>query len=178
VTSVCGGILAGLVSITAGCGNVHPRAAIPIGFVGGVLYCFASDLLQKLKIDDPVEAFAVHGAGGMWGVLAFTLFDMNMFDAEADADSSTSEKDLFGPGIPLVASLVAQLTGIVVIVLWSGILSFFMFSIIKALNLLRIEAAHEEEGLDNAEFSPKAAYRGSFMDPNPQASVVPESKNV
>jgi Amt family ammonium transporter len=177
VTSVCGGILAGLVSITAGCGNVHPRAAIPIGFVGGVLYCFASDLLQKLQIDDPVEAFAVHGVGGMWGVLAVSLFDMNMFDGNADADSSTPEQELFGPEITFSASIVAQLAGIVVIVAWSGILSFVMFSLIKVLNLLRIEAAHEEEGLDNAEFSPKAAYRGSLMEPNAQSSaVVPESK--
>ena len=47
---------AGLVSITAGCGNIHPRATILVGFVGGCLYCFASDLVQKLKVDDPVEA--------------------------------------------------------------------------------------------------------------------------
>merc|ERR1719331_3422325 len=54
VPAVCGGILAGLVSITAGCGNIHPRAAIVVGFVGGVVYCLAPDLLQKLHIDDPV----------------------------------------------------------------------------------------------------------------------------
>jgi Amt family ammonium transporter len=150
VTAVCGGILAGLVSITAGCGNVHPRAAFPIGFVGGILYCLASDLLQKLHIDDPVEAFAVHGAGGIWGVLAVSLFDMNMFDGE--------QTDLFGPGVPFTTSIVAQLAGIVVIVLWSGTLSFIMFSIIKALGLLRVDAEHEEVGIDTAEFSPKAAY--------------------
>merc|ERR1719324_618636 len=109
VTSVCGGILAGLVSITAGCGNIHPRAAIPIGFVGGVLYCVASDLLQRLKIDDPVEAFAVHGAGGMWGVLSVSLFDMNMFDSNADADPSTAEKELFGTEKTLLTSVLAQL---------------------------------------------------------------------
>jgi Amt family ammonium transporter len=153
VTAVCGGILAGLVSITAGCGNVHPRAAFPIGFVGGILYCLASDLLQKLHIDDPVEAFAVHGAGGIWGVLAVSLFDMNMFDGE--------QTDLFGPGVPFTTSIVAQLAGIVVIVLWSGTLSFIMFSIIKALGLLRVDEHHEEVGIDTAEFSPKAAYRGT-----------------
>merc|ERR1719171_2200380 len=59
VTYVCGGILGGLVSITAGCGNIHPRAAILVGFIGGVVYCCASELLQKAKIDDPVEAFPV-----------------------------------------------------------------------------------------------------------------------
>jgi Amt family ammonium transporter len=66
VTYVCGGILGGLVSITAGCGNIHPRATILVGLIGGGVYCGASELLQKLKIDDPVEAFPVHGACGIW----------------------------------------------------------------------------------------------------------------
>merc|ERR1719498_248955 len=103
VTSVCGGILAGLVSITAGCGNIHPRAAFPFGFIGGILYCLASDLLQKLQIDDPVEAFAVHGAGGIWGCLAVPLCDINLLSGVGGG--------LFGPSptsftdIPLIDSL-------------------------------------------------------------------------
>merc|ERR1719506_3083164 len=150
VTAVCGGILAGLVSITAGCGNIHPRAAFPVGFIGGIIYCLASDLLQKLKIDDPVEAFAVHGAGGIWGCLAVPLCDINLLSGVGG--------DLFGPGISLMDSLIAQVAGIIVIILWSGILSFVMFSIIKALNLLRVDEHHEEMGIDLAEFSPKNAY--------------------
>merc|ERR1719456_1410180 len=78
VTYVCGGILGGLVSITAGCGNIHPRATILVGIIGGCVYCGASELLQKLKIDDPVEAFPVHGACGIWGVLAVPAFDISM----------------------------------------------------------------------------------------------------
>jgi len=150
VTSVCGGILAGLVSITAGCGNIHPRAAFPVGFIGGIIYCLASDALQKLQIDDPVEAFAVHGAGGIWGTLAVPLFDINLL--------SGVEGDLFGPGVSLGKSLTAQCAGIVVIILWSGILSFAMFSLIAAIGLLRVEAHEEEMGIDVAEFSPKNAY--------------------
>ena len=69
MTYVCGGILGGLVSITAGCGNIHPRGTIIVGLIGGVVYVGASELLQKLKIDDPVEAFPVHGACGIWGVI-------------------------------------------------------------------------------------------------------------
>jgi Amt family ammonium transporter len=159
VTSVCGGILAGLVSITAGCGNIYPVAAIPVGFVGGVIYCLASDLLQRLHIDDPVEAFAVHGAGGMWGVLSYALFDINNFDSTADADPTLEGTQLFGQAEKTLAgSLVAQLAGIVVITLWSGTLSFVMFSIIRALGLLRVDEHHEEMGIDLAEFSPKNAY--------------------
>merc|ERR1719217_1509840 len=91
VTSVCGGILAGLVSITAGCGNIHPRGTIVVGFLGGLIYCGASELLQKLKIDDPVEAFPVHGACGIWGVIAVPIFDINTLGAGGD---------LYGPAIP------------------------------------------------------------------------------
>merc|ERR1719506_1209121 len=175
VTSVCGGILAGLVSITAGCGNVHPRAAIPIGFVGGIVYCLASDLLQKLHIDDPVEAFAVHGAGGMWGVLSVSIFDINMFDSSSDADPDKDGKQLFGPGKTFAESIFAQAAGIVVITLWSGILSFVMFSIIKALKLLRVDEEHESMGIDLAEFSPKNAYnqkRDEFAPANKEGSAI------
>merc|ERR1719181_2428367 len=143
VTPVCGGILAGLVSITAGCGNIHPRATILVGFVGGCVYCLASDLLQKLKVDDPVEAFAVHGAGGIWGVLAVPLFDIGT---------------LAGTNEDFVKTLIAQVTGIITIVLWSGILSTIMFTIIKTAKLLRVDAEHETIGIDQAEFSPKNAY--------------------
>lgn len=73
--AVCNGVLAGLVSITAGCGNVRPYEAMIIGFIGGIIY-FGSDLsLKKAKIDDPLNAFPVHGACGMWGVIAAALFD-------------------------------------------------------------------------------------------------------
>lgn len=151
VTYVCGGILAGLVSITAGCGNIHPVATIAVGFIGGIVYCGASELLQMLKIDDPVEAFPVHGACGIWGVLAVPLFDLNNFGVGGD---------LYGPGIPMGESLVAQVAGCIVIPLWTGIFSAILFIIIKMAGLLRVDEEHEKMGIDNAEFSPKAAYKG------------------
>merc|ERR1711970_1223645 len=134
VTPVCGGILAGLVSITAGCGNIHPRATILVGFIGGAVYCAASELLQKLKIDDPVEAFPVHGACGIWGVLAVPLFDINTVGAGGD---------LYGPGIPLVDSLIAQAAGCIIIPIWTGVFSGIMFVIVKAAGLLRVDAEQE-----------------------------------
>ena len=155
VTYVCGGILGGLVSITAGCGNIHPRGAILVGAIGGVVYCAASEALQAAKIDDPVEAFPVHGACGIWGVLAVPLFDINTFGAGGD---------LYGPGISLGASLFAQALGCVVIPVWTGIFSAIMFVIIKAAGLLRVDEEHEKMGIDAAEFSPKAAYKGGVTE--------------
>merc|ERR1712187_141612 len=66
----CNGILAGLVSITAPCGTVHSHDAFVIGLLGGFVYQGSSVLLKTLRIDDPIDAFAVHGACGAWGVLA------------------------------------------------------------------------------------------------------------
>merc|ERR1712136_138274 len=70
----CNGILAGLVAITAGCGAVKHWEAIVIGFVAGIVYQSVSMLLKVFKIDDVVDAVPVHGACGIWGVLALGLF--------------------------------------------------------------------------------------------------------
>ena len=105
-------------------------------------YCFRNRLIRHILL---VEArFAVHGAGGIWGVLAVPLFDIGT---------------LAGTNEDFVKTLIAQVAGIVTIVLWSGILSTIMFTIIKAAKLLRVDEKHEEIGIDQAEFSPKNAYR-------------------
>merc|ERR1711924_209441 len=64
--ALCNGILAGLVSVTAGCGNVEPGSAFFIGIFGGCLYLSASTGLKRLHIDDPLDAFPVHGVCGAW----------------------------------------------------------------------------------------------------------------
>eukprot|EP00469_Lotharella_globosa_P018371 CAMPEP_0167814364 /NCGR_PEP_ID=MMETSP0112_2-20121227/2384_1 /TAXON_ID=91324 /ORGANISM="Lotharella globosa, Strain CCCM811" /LENGTH=337 /DNA_ID=CAMNT_0007713581 /DNA_START=37 /DNA_END=1046 /DNA_ORIENTATION=- len=65
-------VLAGLVSVTAGCAVVEPWGAMMIGIVGSLVYIGASAVW--LRIDDPLDAFPVHGAGGIWGVLAVGIF--------------------------------------------------------------------------------------------------------
>merc|ERR1719163_962391 len=73
--NLCNGILAGLVSITAGCSNVESGSAFLIGIVGGFIFVGSSALIKKLKIDDPVDAFSVHGSCGIWGCIAAAVFD-------------------------------------------------------------------------------------------------------
>jgi hypothetical protein len=69
------GVLVGLVSITAGCSVVEPYAAVIIGLIGAAVYAAVSEFIKRvLKIDDVVDAFAVHCGGGMWGLVAASLF--------------------------------------------------------------------------------------------------------
>jgi len=75
VGAMCNGILAGLVGVTAPCGNINNGYSILIGAIGGLCYHGFSNLMVKLEIDDPLDAFAVHCGAGLWGVLSVGIFD-------------------------------------------------------------------------------------------------------
>merc|ERR1719498_1409766 len=144
VGGFCNGILAGLVSITAGCAFVKPWEAFIIGLLGGLVYQLASMLLQKLKIDDVVDAFPVHGACGIWGVLAVGLF----------GPEEVGGNGLFHGG----DQLRSQLIGLFFIILWSGALSAAIFVPLRFAGLLRLGDKFQDEGADLMEHSPPKAY--------------------
>jgi len=81
IGGVCNGILAGLVTITAGCDNLYPWMTLLVGILGGLVYCTACKVLAACKIDDPLDAFPIHGACGAWGciVVAFCHRDVGIF---------------------------------------------------------------------------------------------------
>ncbi|MGC8800414.1 ammonium transporter [Chloroflexus sp.] len=135
------GVLGGLVAITAGCAYVDPLAAIIIGFIAGPVVVFSAELLEKLKIDDPVGAVPVHLVNGIWGTLAVGLF--------ASIPGNTGTTGLFyGGGLTL---LISQLVGVVAIGLWTVATAALMFFAIKATIGLRVSKAEEEAGLDIGE---------------------------
>jgi Amt family ammonium transporter len=127
------GALAGLVGITANCDSVTNVEAIIIGAVAGVLVVVGILLLEVLRIDDPVGAFPVHGLCGVWGGLATGIFG----------------------GHPMVAQIVGSLA----IPAWSFVTMFILFSILKAIGMLRVSAEEEEGGLDISEHG-MHAYEG------------------
>ena len=163
VGGLCNGILAGLVSITAGCGNVECGSAVAIGLLGGLVYQGSSMLLQKLKIDDPVDASPVHGFCGIWGALAAGLFDWGKgFDHYhgwsgfgCKPVSDTDSTCMTGIGGTAIA---AQLIMVLVIILWAGTLSGLAFFALKMTGLLRIDEYTEEVGMDVKQHSPPKAY--------------------
>jgi len=142
--AVCNGVLAGLVSITAGCAVLDLYMAIFAGFIGAFVLFGSSKLLLKLRIDDPLEAFPVHGACGLWGVLAVGLFAKEKYLGDNDNDRYGA---LMGGNGRLFG---VQLLGAVCIILWTcGILGPFFF-VLKQAGLLRTSAEEEAAGLDES----------------------------
>jgi len=161
VGGLCNGILAGLVSITAPCGNVESGSAIFIGLVGGLIYQGSSMLQQKLKIDDPVDASSVHGAAGIWGVLAAGIFDwgagFDHFHGWSGFSCMTNEDGSCQTGIGGKA-IGAQIVLCLAVIAWSGTLSGLTFFALKKTGYLRVDESTEEVGMDMKHHSPSKAY--------------------
>jgi Amt family ammonium transporter len=142
---VINGVLAGLVSITAGCATVDPWAAVLIGAIGsGVMYA-AVLILDAVRVDDPVGAFPVHGAAGLWGVLAVGLFSSQTGIEQAGFTDPSKYGLLLGGGIE---QLSAQLIGAAAIIGWVVVTAFILFMGIKLTIGLRVSPEQEEKGLD------------------------------
>ena len=139
LTFALNGGLAGLVAITANCNIVTSTSALVIGGVAGVLVCFAVLALDKLRIDDPVGAFPVHGVCGMWGGIASGIF----FDPKLMETAM-----LPGAG---AMSLSTQLIGTLAIGGWALGASLVLFFALKAIGMLRVSAEEEIAGLDISE---------------------------
>lgn len=162
VGGLCNGILGGLVSITAGCSNMDAGFAVLTGFIGAFVYAGSSQLLVMMKIDDPVDASPVHGACGIWGVLAAALFDWgksvnhfngwNNFGCVVDEDNGGCMDGAWAK------ALGANVILVVMVILWSGGLSGIAFFVLNALKVLRITEETELTGLDEKQHSPPKAY--------------------
>lgn len=135
--------LAGLVAITAGCANVDAVGAMVIGIVSGILVDVVVEIVdQKIKVDDPVGAVAVHGANGLWGTIAVGLFDYN-------------SGLFYGGG---TRQLMVQLTGAAAIIAYTAISMALVFLALKYTIGLRVTAEEEVLGLDYMEHGLVSAY--------------------
>jgi len=141
------GILAGLVSITAPCPVVEPYMAFFIGIIGGLVYYGSSSMLKKLKIDDPLDASPVHFFCGAWGVLSCGLFATKDFTASVYAQSEKDYGAFYGGGGKQLGN---QVVGVLAIAAWTCTFSGITFAGLKAVNILRVSAADEMEGLDSS----------------------------
>ena len=132
------GAVAGLASITPASGYVGPGAALIIGIAGGAI-CYAMVVVvkQRLRIDDSLDVFAVHGVGGATGILLTAIFADAAFGGVGLAE-----------GRSISGQAVIQITGIAATLLWSLLVSFVIAKVVHAVTGLRVGAETEEQGLD------------------------------
>jgi Amt family ammonium transporter len=140
ITMVINGVLAGLVAITAGCNVVSPNSALLIGIVAGTIVDMAVVIVDKMKIDDPVGAIAVHGVNGFFGTIAVGLF------SEKNGLFTTGQSEQF----------ITQFLGVSVISIFSFVLTFILFHILKRTIGIRISHKEESAGIDAVEFGVEA----------------------
>jgi len=168
VGALCNGILVGLVSITAGCATVYPWHAIIIGFVGGLAYLGGSRLELKLKIDDPLDAFAVHGCGGFWACIAVGLFSVPHYSWGAGGGLFFGEHKQFA----------AQLVTLIVEMSWTSVLSIMMFSSLKLTGILRVSLEVESKGMDVSKHGGTAYTYGDAHSHSSSSTPHLQSANV
>jgi Amt family ammonium transporter len=129
LTMFMNGVLGGLVGITAGADQMSPMDAIFIGTIAGVIIVFGISFIDKLKLDDPVGAIAVHLICGIWGTLAVGIFG-----------------EMAG-----IDQFITQLIGVGIVGAFSVVTAFIILIIIKKTIGLRVDKEEEIKGLDLSE---------------------------
>ena len=146
VLGLASGAVAGLVAITPAAGFVNISGAFIIGILAGIVPYFAvATIKPKLGYDDSLDAFGIHGVGGMLGAILTGIF--------ADPAINEAGKGLLygNPG-----QLITQIIAVVVTVAYSGGVTFVIFMVVKAIVGVRVEPEHEITGLDESQHGEKA----------------------
>jgi Amt family ammonium transporter len=152
---ITNGFLAGLVAITCPCYWVSPTGACILGAVAGVLVVLGIDLLEFLRIDDPIGAWPVHALNGLWGTLSLGFFACGQYSAAGSSPSGIPVIDpvnnpaltglFYGGGWKVVE---AQAIGILCIHGATFVVAMLVFIVLNMFGRLRISAEGELEGLD------------------------------
>jgi ammonium transporter, Amt family len=148
VSFTVNGFLAGLVAITCPCYWVSPLGSIILGGVAGVIVVFGVELLEWLRIDDPIGAVPVHGICGIWGTWSLGLFASGQFGATGPfaPDNSAPLAGLFYHGG--LTLLKAQVIGNVTIAIATFAVSMALMWTVNAMGVLRVSREGELHGLD------------------------------
>jgi Amt family ammonium transporter len=146
------GLLAGLVAITAPCAFVNAPIAVLIGGIAGFIVVVAAFFIdQKLHVDDPVGAIAVHGVNGLWGIIALGLFADGTYGDGWNGVAGPVRGLFYGDAGQLFAELIGGITCIVFV--FSAMYAFFKLS--DALFGIRVAKKDEIDGLDLPEMGMK-----------------------
>jgi Amt family ammonium transporter len=131
------GMVAGLVAITPACGTVGPMGAIALGVIA-VLACyfFVTVVKNKLKYDDSLDVFGVHGVGGIVGAVLTGVFSAGWLGG------------IKGDDYDIAAQVWIQIEAVAITLVWSGVVSFILYKLVDAVIGLRVDADTERQGLD------------------------------
>ena len=151
LTMIINGILAGLVSITAGCGNMTMVGSWIAGLIGGIIVVFSVAALDAAGIDDPVGAFSVHGVCGVWGTVVVGLWGIKGMSPE---DFSVGIGLFNGGGF---SQLGIQALGAGAYAIWALVTCWIAWSVIGTLfGGIRVTEEEEINGLDIGEHGMEA----------------------
>ncbi|WP_031309485.1 ammonium transporter [Sphingobium sp. C100] len=141
----CSGIIAGLVAVTPAAGNSGPFGAIILGAVASVICFYAVTILKpKLGYDDSLDAFGIHGVGGMVGAIGTGIVYAPMFGGPGDGS------------VGIGAQLVIQIEAVGATIIWAAIGTAIAIYVAKAVTGLRVSQEVEFEGLDLGEHGERA----------------------
>jgi Amt family ammonium transporter len=141
----CSGIIAGLVAVTPAAGNSGPFGAIVLGAVASLICFFAvSKLKPKLGYDDALDAFGIHGIGGIVGAIGTGIVYQPMFGGPGDGSTAMG------------AQLLVQVQAVAATIVWAAVGTGIAITIAKLVTGLRVSPEDEREGLDLAEHGERA----------------------
>jgi Amt family ammonium transporter len=144
------GMVAGLATVTPASGFVGVPGGLILGLAGGVACYVAVDLIRvRLKIDDSLDVFAVHGVGGILGSLLVAYLALPAFGGLGLAD-----------GVTAGSQFMVQLASVAITVLWTGICSYVILKVIGAVIGLRVDQQDEIEGLDLSQHGERGYHNG------------------
>ena len=144
------GMVAGLATVTPASGFIGVPGGLILGLAGGVACYVAVDLIRvRLKIDDSLDVFAVHGVGGILGSLLVAYLALPAFGGLGLAD-----------GVTAGSQFMVQLASVAITVLWTGIGSYVILKVIGAVIGLRVDQQDEIEGLDLSQHGERGYHNG------------------
>ena len=139
---IISGSISGLVAITPAAGFVTPLSSIFIGLMGGILCYWGVCILKpRLNYDDSLDAFGVHGIGGIWGAIATGIF----------ATTSVNELGKNGLLYGNPSLVLTQFISIVIVICYAAVVTYFILIILNKIMNIRVSQEEEEAGLDKSQ---------------------------
>ncbi|WP_219727940.1 ammonium transporter [Tabrizicola aquatica] len=131
------GMVTGLVAITPACGTVGPMGAIALGVIATLAsYFFVTVVKQKMKYDDSLDVFGIHGVAGIVGAVLTGVFSAAAFGG------------VKGDDYAMMMQLWIQIEGVLITIVWSGVVSYVAFKLVDMTIGLRVDNDTERQGLD------------------------------